>query len=87
MANARAVPQLILGGVGAALTAAGIITFALTGLGTSFGWIACAPLAEPTWPSTAVLQPGQVLGLVLGFVGSVTLSAAVGFHLGLRRHP
>ena len=87
MANTRAVPQLVLGGIGAALTVAGIITFALTGPGPrSFGWFAYAPLADQPWSTTLVLQPGQVWGLALVFAGSLVVSGVVGFQFGARRH-
>ena len=86
MANTRAVAQLVLGGIGAALTASGIITFALTGPGpSSFGWFAYAPLADQPWSTTLDLQPGQVWGLALVFAGSLVVSGVAGFQLGLRR--
>ena len=86
MANTRAVAQLVLGGIGAALTASGIITFAMTAPGpSSFGWFAYAPLADQPWSTTMVLQPGQVWGLALVFAGSLVVSGVAGFQLGLRR--
>ncbi len=87
MANARAVPQLVLGGIGAALAVAGIIAFALAGPGpSSFGWFAYAPLEDQPWSTTLVLQSGQVWGLALVFAGSLVVIGVIGFHLGARRH-
>lgn len=85
MAHTRFTPHLILGGVGAALTAAGVIAFTLSG--PSFlGWYAYAPLGEEEpWLPTMFLQPGHVWGLVLGFAGAVLVSGVLGFRLGLRR--
>lgn len=78
-------PHMVLGGIGAALTVAGAVTFAFSGSSSLFGWFAYAPLAEQSGPTTMFLQPGHVWGLALGVVGSVVVSGVLGFRLGVRR--
>lgn len=70
---------LLVGGVLSVVGAVLVVTQPV-----SFGWTAYAPLSSnsfvPPWPT-----PGVVAGLVLLFVGLVTIAGWVGFRLGRAR--
>lgn len=74
--------------VSGVLLLAGILLAILTPVTiASFGWFAYAPLSAATFVPGLGMQPGFVIGLVLGALGLLGIGFGLGWLFAVRRGP